>query len=529
MAENTDTRAAAAAPTAGDGPAGIGTTGPAGAPDDYDVRGLVGAGGGQGYVFRAVLRGDRLGLAGPGAGPAGREVALKQFGTGVLDGRLERRVEQLDEVVRGLRHPHLARQLEVFRGPAPRPPGQDGDGRAGPGAAPEADADLLYVASEWVPGRPLGEAAERAPLGRILDWVRQVGEALDYLHAAAVHDDGPLVHRDVKPANVVVTPGGEAVLIDLGLVKSTPPALADEPDGPDAPDEPGHGPWATGTPWGSPGFIPPETADPAAGGSASDRWQLAATLVAVLLGEGPGSRADAERLGSRLRARLAPEVADPGPVVDGILAMLVPDPGERPRSAADWAAGLGAAAGPPAAGGSADGAGSGSGSGGPPGAGRRQAVKVAVALGGALALAAAAFLAGLVTGDDGDGGDGGATPTGADRLTVTATIDNRVTSGERMREDTPAYLSTVTENFCRPNGCAVAGTDLGSGDQLTLVCQTVGQRTTNGDDTSTEDDTNPELYDSRLWYYAVLGDRQGFISEVWIAGDFRGGMDLPLC
>src|SRR5690606_18238153 len=99
-----------------------------------------------------------------------------------------------------------------------------------------------------------------------------------------------------------------------------------------------------------------------------------------------------------------------------------------------------------------------------------------------------------------------------------------------MREDTPAYLSTVAENFCRPNGCEVPGTELVSGDEVVLTCQTVGQRTTNGDDTSPADDDNPERYESRLWYYAVIEGRgEGFISESWTADEYRGGMDLPLC
>jgi len=446
----------------------LGFTGPGAHPDDYEVVELVDTGGGQGHVFRAILRSDRLGAALVDA-----EVALKQVSTGMPRAQ---RIEELSEVVRARRHPHLARQIEVFRGPAPRPAGE-----------PTDDADLLYVASLWAPGDRLSDVGTTASLGELLTWIRQIGSALDYLHSD-VHDDGPVVHRDVKPANVLVTPTRNAILIDPGLARVATAG-------------------ATGTPWGSPGFIPPETADPEAGGPASDRWQLAATLVAVLLGDAPGPRPDRGKLRQRLRQRLERDLRDPGPLVDGILAMLATDPDDRPASAGDWAADLGARA----------------------ASGTHRASRWRVP---ALTVVGAVLVAGAVVtatalADDDDSQDV-ATRDGRD-LTVEAVMDNRVTNAMAMREDTPAYLSTVTENFCRPNGCDVPGTDLVSGDRLTLVCQTVGQRTTNGDDTSTVDDANPERYESRLWYYAVVDGKEGYISEVWLREDFRGGLDLPLC
>ena len=125
------------------------------------------------------------------------------------------------------------------------------------------------------------------------------------------------------------------------------------------------------------------------------------------------------------------------------------------------------------------------------------------------------------------GGDGGSDGPPA---RVTAVVDNRVTDGMEMREDTPAYLSSVAENFCRNNGCDVPDTDLVSGDELVLTCQTAGQRTTNGNDQDTNDDANPGLHESRVWYYAVIEDGgEGFIADSWLAAEFRGGLDLQLC
>jgi hypothetical protein len=114
---------------------------------------------------------------------------------------------------------------------------------------------------------------------------------------------------------------------------------------------------------------------------------------------------------------------------------------------------------------------------------------------------------------------------------VPIAVDNRVTNGaSAMREDTPAYLSTVTRNYCKRDGCALAGTDVGSGAWLTAECTSLGDRTTNGQDNSAVDDGNPGLYSSTRWYGIRWGDgRFGYISEVWIAASHRGGLGLRGC
>lgn len=99
-----------------------------------------------------------------------------------------------------------------------------------------------------------------------------------------------------------------------------------------------------------------------------------------------------------------------------------------------------------------------------------------------------------------------------------------------MREDTPAYLSTQTQPYCKRQGCALAGTDMSSGASLTAVCWTTGSRMTNGQEESSIDDNNPGLFTSSHWYVAVRGDgRRGYISEVYIAASDRSGKGLPDC
>jgi hypothetical protein len=111
------------------------------------------------------------------------------------------------------------------------------------------------------------------------------------------------------------------------------------------------------------------------------------------------------------------------------------------------------------------------------------------------------------------------------------TAFNRVTNGSgAMREDTPAYLSTVRQNYCRRDGCAIAGTERATGGTYSpAVCQAQGPRTTNGEDGNAVDDANPGLFSSTRWYGVRVGGDLGFISEVWIDPGQRGGLGLPGC
>jgi serine/threonine-protein kinase len=53
------------------------------------------------------------------------------------------------------------------------------------------------------------------PLSQVLEWARQLGDALRYLHS----QQPPIVHRDIKPSNIKLTPEGRIKLVDFGLVK----------------------------------------------------------------------------------------------------------------------------------------------------------------------------------------------------------------------------------------------------------------------------------------------------------------------
>jgi hypothetical protein len=115
----------------------------------------------------------------------------------------------------------------------------------------------------------------------------------------------------------------------------------------------------------------------------------------------------------------------------------------------------------------------------------------------------------------------------------TIVVDNRVTSGKRMREDDAlARLTTRPVANCASRGCDIPGTERESGGAYdSAVCQRRGESITNGDDQDAADDDNPGLFESTRYYGVRLkaSDTFGYISEVWIARQYRGGLGLPAC
>jgi serine/threonine-protein kinase len=84
------------------------------------------------------------------------------------------------------------------------------------------DSDHDFLVMDFVPGRDLKEVMDEArSAGRfleehdVLNWAAQLCDALDYLHT----QETPVVHRDIKPGNIKLTPDGRIKLVDFGLVK----------------------------------------------------------------------------------------------------------------------------------------------------------------------------------------------------------------------------------------------------------------------------------------------------------------------
>ena len=127
-----------------------------------------------------------------------------------------------------------------------------------------------YLILEYIDGKDLQTLIARSgkglPWAQVVSWFGQVGEALAYLHSQTP----PVLHRAVKPANIKITPSGQAMLVGNGIARSADP-----------------GRQATFVPEsGSTAFLSPEFFANDAG-VRSDIYSLGATLYATLTGRLP--------------------------------------------------------------------------------------------------------------------------------------------------------------------------------------------------------------------------------------------------
>jgi serine/threonine protein kinase len=137
--------------------------------------------------------------------------------------------------------------------------------------------------------------------------------ALASAHAAGV------IHRDVKPANVLLTTEGRAVLTDFGIA-----TMAGEPRLTQA-----------GMVMGTPGFCAPERIRGAPASAASDLWSLGATLYAAVAGRGPfDGQGSAMAILTSIVHDEPPVPPSPGPLGTVIRALMNKDPAQRPSAAA---------------------------------------------------------------------------------------------------------------------------------------------------------------------------------------------------
>ena len=149
-----------------------------------------------------------------------------------------------------LDHPHLVRTYAIGHDPA---------------------ADLHYLVLEYIDGpsaQELLDRHDRLPVGDAVAIVHDIAQALVYTHARAV------IHRDIKPGNILLTAAGAAKLADLGLAKKL--------------DEPSLTQTATHQGFGTPYYVAPEQALNARNADTrSDLYALGATLYHLLTGAVP--------------------------------------------------------------------------------------------------------------------------------------------------------------------------------------------------------------------------------------------------
>src|SRR6266516_415551 len=171
-----------------------------------------------------------------------------------------------------------------------------------------------WIVMQLVPYRSLGDAVRDdgpLPPGRAAQVGLQILAALGAAHAIGV------LHRDVKPGNVLLGPGDRVVLTDFGMaIAGGSPALT-----------------AAAALFGSPSYMAPERARGEEASPAADLWSLGATLYAAVEGRRPFDRDGTMAV---LAAVVNDDPDTPGhagplwPVISGLLGK---DPGARPDAA----------------------------------------------------------------------------------------------------------------------------------------------------------------------------------------------------
>jgi hypothetical protein len=177
------------------------------------------------------------------------------------------------------------------------------------------DGDAQWLVTEYLAARSLEELVDDGgplPADRVRRIGAQLAAALAEMHARGI------VHRDVKPGNVLVTADDVAKLTDLGIARWTEVTRTG-------------GAQLTGTL----GYVAPEVADGGEAGPASDVFSLGATLYAAVEGRSPwGSGEDGPFAQMRRAAGGRPAPAErAGPFAPVLTALMARHPADRPSAA----------------------------------------------------------------------------------------------------------------------------------------------------------------------------------------------------
>ncbi|HEY5360390.1 MAG TPA: serine/threonine-protein kinase [Streptosporangiaceae bacterium] len=226
-----------------------------------------------------------------------RQVAVKEISplpgvTGDEQALLRERTFREARIAARLRHPNVVTVYDVVE-----------------------DGDRPWIVMELGPRRSLSDVVEQdGPLAprQAAQIGLQVLSALRAAHAIGV------IHRDVKPGNVLIDADGRALLTDFGIARAQESSTLT----------------TSGVVVGSPSYIAPERARGGRGSFESDLWALGATLYAAAEGRPPYDRPGAL---ATLMAVAAEEPDPPrhcGPLWPVISGLLRQDPEQRPDAAA---------------------------------------------------------------------------------------------------------------------------------------------------------------------------------------------------
>ena len=232
-----------------------------------------------------------MGVVHLGLDAHGRAVAIKVLRAHIAydpdaRARLNREVATLTRV----RHPLVAEVLDA-----------------------DVDGDQPYVVTRYVPGPTLeAEVRERGPMpaGHLVQLGRGLSSALEAIHAAGV------VHRDLKPGNVLIL-DGDPVVIDFGIAHVADDVRLT----------------MTGLVMGTPGYLSPELVEGSAVTPATDWWGWAATLAFAASGQAPFGRGPTDVVIDRVRRGAADLSGVDQRLRPLLLAALSADPALRPGAA----------------------------------------------------------------------------------------------------------------------------------------------------------------------------------------------------
>jgi serine/threonine protein kinase len=261
---------------------------------DYAVESLISIGGmGEVYLARDTS---------PGTG--GRPVALKILRRHlIVNAQAVDRFETEARAASALRHPNIVTVYE------------SGKSSAG-----------LFIAMEWLDGSTFRAImnAGRVEIARAMDWGAQAARALSAAHAAGI------LHRDMKPENIMLCKDGVVKILDFGLARHDG-ALVPEPSSVGASGT------ISGTLSGTLLYMPPEILRGETATSASDVFSLGAFLYELAAGQHPFAGETPLDVFEAIECR---HVAAIGSLRNGvpedvdrlILRMLDRSPGDRPSA-----------------------------------------------------------------------------------------------------------------------------------------------------------------------------------------------------